>query len=204
MRSFIIFSLATIAFSQQTQPIPVFQDGFAYGPSSSNYTLDVFYDHLCDGSAAVFPGLFSFWSNNQSWLRMVIHIYPLPYHYYSFDVGRAGRFIQLNYPQNFTSFLNYIFKHQDEYLDLAKYWNQADLYKHLSTSTQTATGVPYSLIESALNNSTYDYSLRTSWKFATSKAITGTPQYMLNGIWVPSAESFDTVQDWENFFNSLS
>lgn len=197
-----IFIVAAIA--QQTQPIPTMPDGYAYGPATTNYTLDVFYDHVCTDSAAAYPALNAFWTSNQSWLRMVIHIYPLPYHYYSFDVGRAGRFIQLNYPAQFTNFMVWMFNHQSKYLDAAQAWDQSQLYNYLATDTQTATGVPFSLTENSLNNITYNYDLRISWKYATSHGITGTPQYMLNGIWIPAAADFTQEAQWEAFFGSLN
>ena len=204
MKGLVILCLFAAVLSQQIPPIPTGPDGYAYGPETTNYTLDVFYDHLCSDSAAAYPGLFTYWANNQNWLRLVVHIYPLPYHYYAFIVGRAGRFIQLNYPSNFTSFTTWFFQHQTKYLSLAQQWNQATLYDNLATDTQTATGVPFSLVEAALNNATYDYNLRISWKYAASKAITGTPQYLVNGIWAPETADFITAQDWQDFFDGLS
>ena len=203
MKALIILVAISAVFSQQIQPVPTMPDGYAYGPETTNYTLDVFYDHLCSDSAAAYPALASFWSMNQGWLRMVIHIFPLPYHYYAFDVGRAGRFIQLNYPSNFTSFMVWMFNHQSKYLDAAQSWDQTTLYTYLATDTQTATGVPFSLVESSLNNITYNYDLRISWKYAASHGITGTPQYLLNGVWIPDAAYYTTVNQWQTFFSSL-
>ena len=81
-------------YSQQYPAIPPYSDGMLYGPATeTNYTLDVFWDHLCPYSAKAFPGLYLYWTNNHNWLRMMIHIFPLPYHYYSFEVSLAGRYI---------------------------------------------------------------------------------------------------------------
>ena len=200
----ILACLVYYAYSTQIPPVPPRPDGIAYGPSTTNYTLDVFYDHLCTDSAAAFPGLYSYWEMNQSWLRMVIHIFPLPYHYYSFEVGIAGRFIQLNYPSNFTSFTSWMFQHQSKYLDAARQWDQTVLYTYLAADTSTATGVPSGLVESALYNPVYSEDLKVSWKYVASNGITGTPRYMVNGIFSPPATFFETVADWENFFNSLA
>lgn len=199
----LIFLIISAVFCSQLQPIPTAQDGFAIGSSSANVTLDVFYDHLCDGSADSWPSLYTYWDQNQDWLRLVVHIFPLPYHYYTYSVSRAGRFIQMSYPANFTSFLSWIFIHRSKYLSAAEGWDQKTLYTYLSQDTQTATGVPLSLTEAALNNNTYDYNLRISWKYAASKGITGTPQFMTNGILTPGASNCDTVQCWGDFFNGL-
>lgn len=203
MKLLIISALFPIILSQQLQPIPPSEDGFAYGSPSANVTLDVFYDHLCDGSAASWPSLYTYWGQNQDWLRMVVHIFPLPYHYYTYTVSRAGRFIQLEYPSNFTSYLTWMFLHQSKYLSAAESWDEKTLYNYLAQDTQTATGVPFSLTDNALNNKTYDYNLRVSWKYAASKGITGTPQYMVNGIWTPGASNCDTVQCWQDYFAGL-
>ena len=205
MKLIIGLACLAIVISQQIPPIPSSPDGIAYGPSvSTNYTLDVFWDHLCPYSANAFPGLYLYWSNNQHWLRMVIHILPLPYHYYAFDVGRAGRFIQQNYAFNFTSFLSYIFQHQSKYTDAAQYWDQTQLYYYLSLDTQAATGVDPSLVTNALNDPTYSYSLRLSGKYAAVNGINGTPLYKLNGVLVPQATELVSFYDWQNFFNSLN
>lgn len=206
MKFIIGLCLAFVALSQNIPPIPSFPDGFAQGPPvTTNYTLDVFFDHLCPYSAAAFPGLYLYWYNNQSWLRMVIHILPLPYHYYAFDVGRAGRYIQSNYNATlFSEYLNWMFQHQTKYLDAAQYWNQTQLYYYISGDTETATGVNATLVEAALNDSTYDYSLRLSWKYAMTKGITGTPTYMVNGVLVPEATTFNSTLMWEDFFDSLT
>lgn len=205
MKLILLALSAVLIASQQVPPVPPTPDGFVYGPPvTTNYTLDVFFDHLCSYSAQAFPGLYLYWSNNQHWLRMVVHIVPLPYHYYSFFVGRAGRFIQINYPANFTEYMSWMFNHQSKYLDTAQGWDQSTLYTNLATDTQTATGVNSTLVMNSLNDTSYNYDLRISWKYAQSKGISGTPMYMVNGVLVPAASGFTKYQDWQNFFNSLN
>ena len=43
---------------------------------------------------------------------------------------------------------------------------------------------------------------RYAWKFAASRSVTGTPQFIVNGVHVPSAQGF-TAADWIEFINSL-
>lgn len=205
MKLFIALLLSLGVLSQQIPPVPSTPDGFVYGTlESTNYTLDVFFDHLCPYSAAAFPSLYLYWSNNQHWLKMIIHIVPLPYHYYAFTVGRAGRYIQTNYPSNFTEYMSWMFNHQTKYLDSAQSWDQPTLYANLANDTNLATGVSSIQVLNALNDTTYDYSLRISWKYALSKSISGTPMYLLNGVLVPAASNFNTFQQWQNFFNGLN
>ena len=43
---------------------------------------------------------------------------------------------------------------------------------------------------------------RYAWKYAASRSITGTPQFIVNGVHVPTAPQF-SVSDWTNFMNTL-
>ena len=51
-----------------------------------------------------------------------------------------------------------------------------------------------------LNNRTLDLELRTAWKYACSRGITGTPIFLLNGVTAP-AESTWSVQQWKTLLN---
>ena len=42
---------------------------------------------------------------------------------------------------------------------------------------------------------------RYAWKYAASRGITGTPQYIVNGVQVPDAP--DSKSEWEDFINKL-
>ena len=50
----------------------------------------------------------------------------------------------------------------------------------------------------------YENDVWVSWRYALSRGMTGTPQYIVNGIWVPDATGFESVKDWETFFKSLN
>ena len=43
---------------------------------------------------------------------------------------------------------------------------------------------------------------RYAWKYAASRAITGTPQFIVNGVHVPDAPTYTTAQ-WDNFIEAL-
>lgn len=43
---------------------------------------------------------------------------------------------------------------------------------------------------------------RFAWKYACSRGTTGTPQFLINGVHVPSAPDFN-VDDWKQFLDSL-
>ena len=199
-----VLGLALAAFSQQLTPIPSPYDGFLIGPLNTNYTIDVFYDHLCSDSKAAFPGLYSYWTSNQAWLGLRIHIVPLPYLHFSFVVAQAGRFIQTNYPSKFINFLSYMFQNQSIILNGYPSWDFQTVNVKVAGLTNLATGVSTNDILNALNDDDINWSSRVSYKYAASRTITGTPQYLINEVWVSQASTFTTVSDWATFFSGLN
>lgn len=200
-----ILLLAGFGAAEQLTPIPnKVEQGYVLGPVNANYTLEVYYDHLCSDSANAYPGLLSYWEANSSWLRLVIHIFPLPFHYNSFWVAQAGRFIQASYPERFLNFTGYFFQHQSTYLSAAKSWPFAQILKQIANDTSAATGVPASEVSVALNDSDLNWSTRVSWKYACSNVVTGTPQYFVNGVSVPDTAGYTTPGEWKKFFTNLN
>ena len=43
---------------------------------------------------------------------------------------------------------------------------------------------------------------RYAWKYAASRSITGTPEFIVNGVIVPEAGGYDK-EKWEDFINKL-
>ena len=43
---------------------------------------------------------------------------------------------------------------------------------------------------------------RYAWKYAASRSMTGTPQFIVNGVHVPDAPGYDTNQ-WQQFIDGL-
>ena len=43
---------------------------------------------------------------------------------------------------------------------------------------------------------------RYAWKYAASRGITGTPQYLVNGVAAPQVQSFKK-QEWMDFLHKL-
>jgi protein-disulfide isomerase len=77
--------LALVSFAP-AMTVPHFEPGIAYGPAYSNRTLEVFMDHLCSACKATWPGLREYYDANSDWLKLIVHMFPLPYHHNSFIV----------------------------------------------------------------------------------------------------------------------
>jgi hypothetical protein len=126
-------------------PIPDVPEGFVMpgsGPAT-NTTLDVFFDHLCASSAVMIPVLYQWWSNPDvsSWLKMRVHVFPLPYHHNSFTVAVAGRWVQENYPLEFSSFMLHFFDIKNNYLD-SDNSTETQIREMLAADTEACTGAP--------------------------------------------------------------
>lgn len=199
----MIFLFFALCSAQQLVPVPSPVDGYLLGPVTTNYTLEVFYDHLCTDSAASYNGLMSYWQANSQWLGLRVHIFPLPYHLYSFIAAQAGRYIQLNYPTKFISYVSYMFSHQSTIISQAPSWDFTTANYKIAQYTQQATGVSFSEILNALSDSSINWSSRVSWKYATSRGMTGTPLFLVNQVWVPGVSNYTTAAQWTSYFNSF-
>ena len=199
--------LALLIFScsaQQLTPIPSPIDGFYLGPVFSNYTLEVFYDHLCPDSKAAFPGLYQYWQANQAWLGLNIHILPLSWHEFSFVAAQAGRYIQLTYPSKFINFLTYFFQYQNLIINNYPSWDFPTVQLKIAGLTNQATGISTNEILNALNDDDINESTRVSWKYGISRLISGAPLYLINDIWVPGVTGFTTSAQWSDFFSTIN
>lgn len=199
----ILGLIALTCKGQQLAPIPYPIDGFFIGPPNAPYTIDAFFDHLCPDSAAAYPGLFLFINSNQNLVNLKVHIFPLPYHPFSFVVAQAGRYIQQQYPSKFLQYLDYMFEYQDFILNDYPTWNFTTVQSKVATYANQGTKIPYNYILSNLSNPDINYSSRVSWKYAASRTMTGTPLFLINEVWVPGVSGFTSSSDWENYFNSL-
>jgi hypothetical protein len=62
--------------------------------------------------------------------------------------------------------------------------------------------ITYCRILSGFTDSLVVEDARYAWKYAASRGITGTPQYIINGVQVPDAPDYSQSQ-WEEFINKL-
>lgn len=198
----IVLGLSLISATQLT-PIPSKAEGLGFGNPHANYTLDVYYDFLCSDSAADYPGLKEFVSENSDRLYVKVHIFALPYHLNSFYVAQVGKYIEVNYPEKFQTYLEFMFANQKTYLVEAQNWDLPTIFQTLANDTNKAVGIDSNEVLKALQNSEYNWATRVSWKYACSRAVTGTPQYFVNDVLVPDASNFTSKQDWDQFFSNL-
>ena len=205
MKLLILTAIASVVFSQQLVPVPNPPDGFFLSPTNStyNFTLEAYLDHLCDDCKAAYPGLISYYQKNSGWLQLIIHMFPVPYHTYAFFVTQAGRYIQEQMPSKFLNFMSYMFDHQEIFLQQAYSWDIPTLLNKIAQYTATATGANFSDVLNALKDADLNERVRVSWKYACDRIITGTPQFLVNGVLVAEATTYTKEASWEKLFDSL-
>lgn len=52
------------------------------------------------------------------------------------------------------------------------------------------------------SDATVTMDARYAWKYAASRGVTGTPQFLVNGVHVPDAAEY-TMAEWEQFIDML-
>ena len=210
MKSLILFSFF-IAITFCSQEIPIFSryDGVKLGNLSSTFQLEAHYDLLCPGSQEAFFTLskvISDYSLLQQNFLFIIHIFPLPYHTFSFKLSILEKFFQDNFGDlQALNYINYIFENQDSFsnANLSNLTNSQidELIANKMTSTFSVTE---SQILDALNNGTYNQEARLSWKLGCHRSVAGTPTHIVNGIKVNDSWEMG-YEEWvaflKNYFN---
>jgi hypothetical protein len=97
-----------------------------------------------------------------------------------------------------------MFENQSNILNGYPSWDFQTVNVKVAGLTTLATDVPTNEILNALNDDDINWSSRVSYKYAASRSIAGTPQYLINEVWVSEASSFTTVSDWSAFFSTLN
>ena len=78
-------------------------------------------------------------------------------------------------------------------------------HTHTHTNTHTPPpGMPPLLrrVMEGFSDSVVTMDARYAWKYAASRAVTGTPQFIVNGVIVPTAPSF-SLDQWTTFISSI-
>jgi hypothetical protein len=207
LSSCIAFVLALALFfglGALQQPIPSTYDGYKAGSPSAQVTLESFMDFLCPDSKQSWPVLqqvLSYYGGNK--IQHIMHVFALPYHHNAFLAAKAGVILERKQTGLIWKWLDVIFSHQ------AAFWNAA-------TANMTATQVISAMADLAaplgiskrdfingMNDANLDIIARVSWKFSAGRGISGTPSFIVNGVFVPQASSTWSFADWRNLLDPL-
>jgi len=198
-------------FSLKANPVPFppTPDGYSRGSNTPQLHLEVFYDLLCPGSQNQWNILEPLLKNtyhidsNQT-LRFTIHVFPLPYHIHAFTMAQGAKIIAANQAQasDIYTYLDIVFKNQDSFQTDGTLGNSSTQIQKALTQLVVAQfpNVSNYFLDGLISGSQYDVQARVSWKYGTSRQVTGTPTFFANGVQVNGAYGFEEA-DWINFIN---
>ncbi len=193
MKTLFAASLAAIA-SANSVPIYGYYPGFVQGGNKLNISIEMFYDALCDGSAAqntVMNSLLTtMWHGAPVFdqISLKITYFPLPYHYHTYQVTELVPYFMdlcVTSPSTclFNQYKDYAFANVQSVLALTNL-GRNDFITYWTTQVANEFGLDQATLENVyFTSSPYDVdgSSRDFFKFASSNGINGTPTAFING-----------------------
>jgi hypothetical protein len=217
VRFFSIFSHQQKGPSTLGPPIPSLRDALVL-PVNHVYPIDVvvdvWFDLTCSDSAELwtsfFKDLIQTVADQKIPVEFRIHQYPLPYHIAGFEQLKAYLLVHGLQSRNRTQGRNYAydlmdlsFRNQAPLLDV-DHMNSRQIQSMIYDTYIAPLGIPFSKDQFLTQMNTreiWDHG-RVVFKLATSRGVYGTPQFLVNGVFVYNADTFKK-DDWLNLFKSL-
>ena len=176
--------------------------------STQNATLflDVYLDMACTDCAAAAPTLEKLAKVYPTQLQLNLHLFPLPYHRYAFDLAKSTHVVYQHTnksAQKLWMWMDLLFAHQVKFepppMNLTKF--QVD---HLLSSLSDSSGiVAHQSMMQGLMDEDVDSATRASWKYGAARGVSGTPTFFVNGVVLDSALPYWTVADWRRILDTL-
>ena len=117
----------------------------------------------------------------------------------------VGHWIAKNKPDQYIRFHLYMLSNNvkyDTYDDLS----YDKFVEYMKTDIPEATAgevTAYNVTQALTMHSEWDFGTRSSWKYAVSRGVTGTPAYFLNGVYLDDASNYNIPQQWYAFFDDF-
>ncbi|XXQ30125.1 Thioredoxin-like fold domain-containing protein [Plasmodiophora brassicae] len=196
--------LACVRTAEGQAPIPARPDGWAVGPPGAPVVVDMFLDLMCPDCRADDPIITQLARHYGDRVRIVYHVFPLPYHRNAFAMAQLAHYIGNRL--NTTGFLKWktgAFAVQDSFGNQATSGlSQDDVNSRLADVVAQHVGIDKESALAALKDGQFDWATRVSWKYACSRAVSGTPTYLVNGVNAFSNEQ-RTLDAWIALIDGL-
>eukprot|EP00753_Platysulcus_tardus_P015232 PLAT493.1.p2 GENE.PLAT493.1~~PLAT493.1.p2 ORF type:complete len:270 (-),score=119.25 PLAT493.1:264-1073(-) len=179
-------------------PIPPRPLGIAQGALDAPVVLETFMDQLCPDSAVAWPTMLQVLNHyGKDKLRLLFHVFPLPYHHNSYFASMGLKYLQAQGNESATlDWISLVFKNRAQFLPPTTPSMTAEQVQASYGKLAATLGIDGADFTAALSNRTYDLDLRTAWKYACTRAVAETPTFMVNGV-VVAGEATWTLSDWE-------
>ncbi|KAL8135711.1 uncharacterized protein LOC141713463 [Apium graveolens] len=203
----LIFIVPLIVEAQLV--VPAKYDGFVYNKkpaTTDTIIIEAFFDPVCPDSRDAWPPLKKAIHHYPSdSISLVVHTFPLPYHDNAFVTSRALHIVDKINSSATYSLLEIFFNNQERFYSDQTFNNsRASVVNQV---TQVAAKVvakkDLSSIRSGFLDSKTDYATRSSFKYACSRGVYGTPFFFVNGFPIPDGGSPIDYKKWRSIIDPL-
>ncbi|KAK7087970.1 uncharacterized protein [Littorina saxatilis] len=190
-------------------PIPRKKLGFVYanGQPNASVHLDFYIDLICPDSKAALPTVLQVADHyGPDRLRLVTHLFPLPYHRAGFYAAKGAHVVDmLSKGKSTYAWFNTLFTNIDSLANAATHQiSDADVVQRLANLAEGLVSGSSGQFAQLVDNSTVEQDTRVAWKYACTRGVAGTPTFMVNDVTVlVSADPLWTVDDWKNLIDPL-
>ncbi|XP_031265439.1 uncharacterized protein LOC116123845 [Pistacia vera] len=195
--------------SVQAQSLPPAKyDGFVYKSRpvhSDTIMVEAFFDPVCPDSRDAWPSLKQALEHYSPRVSLVVHLLPLPYHNNAFATSRALHIVNMLNSSSTFHLLEGFFKHQERFYNAPTFnMSRASVVKEIVKFAAEGVGNSYiSALESGFTNRKTDLLTRVSFMYSTSRGVSGTPTFYVNGFVLPDAGSPLDYIGWRKVIDPL-
>jgi len=182
-----VAAVAAAAVAAQSVPLPDTSDAFwSAGNADAQVLLEMHADLLCPDCLAAHPVIQQvIAAYTPAQLRTVYHLFPLPYHTWSFTASYGGNVIKsLNSSSAAAkAWLDWMYAGGQYafYNDAVAGLTNDQIEALFASAAYNATGVNQAAFLAGLQDPNLNEDTRISWKFGCSRTVTGTPSFFVNG-----------------------
>jgi len=202
-----LFFLNSFSLVSGQTPIPTRPDGYGLGISTAPVVLEAFYDLLCPDSKATWPVIQQVIDHYGRNLYFIFHTFPLPYHTFAFIANQGMHVVDhvTNHSINAVySYASLIFAQQSMWYNAPTINMSSTDIIHSIAKVVAGQGI---IDQQTFINGIADVDInsetRVSWKYGCSRGqVTGTPTFLINGVYVTSSPSFNLTQ-WEMIIDPI-
>ena len=205
--SVILCNNSTINLFIQDVPIPKLYPGYSIGSNNAPLKLEMFMVLNCPYVEAFFNTSFDYIHEHYiktNKLQMILHQYPLPYFSTCWDITLTAKIMFNLNRNNYISFIRNVLNNRnlisnDNTLEITR----LELFKRIYENfVQKYNFITFERFKYELGTRENRVSCIQDYKFASSKSISGTPQYLFNGVFMNKAGRY-TLEEWKEFLNKF-
>ncbi|CAI5466057.1 unnamed protein product [Closterium sp. Yama58-4] len=189
-------------------PIPSQYDGLVYGADVSErqpVLLEAFLDLTCPSCQSAWPVLRhveKFYGTKQ--LRFVVHLFSNAFHHNSYFASQATNAVAAINGSLAFDWIDAVFDAQDD-LSLSGTWQKTpeQVAAQLARLAAERLGIDEERFKETFLDAEVEWRTRLAFKYGCSRAVVGTPTYLVNGVAVPMAAAEWTIYDWRALLDPL-